>query len=197
MPSSATDISDSSSDCKPRKEKQYTCGEVHDISPHQGDANENEIPAGLMQGKKKGKSIIKTYMQQYRQCKQLVVRTCEPWHNLTEDNKKCKLDIENKKYKQVIDLTEGTKCKQVIVLTEDKKCKQKQVIDLTANNKTYKPIEYWLKDLEVYADEKIIILEDGWIPYNIISAVLSLLKKGYRSSVNHSCWNIKFWSSEE
>lgn len=43
----------------------------------------------------------------------------------------------------------------------------------------YKPIEYWLEDLEVYKEEKKILVEGGWISDNLITAVQRLLKTNY------------------
>ncbi len=53
------------------------------------------------------------------------------------------------------------------------------VIDLTTEEATCQPIEYWLKDLQVYIEEKKILLEGGWLSDNLITAVQRLLKDSY------------------
>ncbi len=45
------------------------------------------------------------------------------------------------------------------------------VIDLTNEKTTFQPIEYWLKDLQVYIEVKQILLEGGWLSDNLITAV--------------------------
>lgn len=55
-----------------------------------------------------------------------------------------------------------------------------EIIDLTKETRSKcKPIQYWIKDLALYTQDKKCLLNGGWLSDAVITAGQTLLKEAY------------------